>query len=175
MKKICVVLLFVAASAFAQTFPMMTQLPTGAPALAASNSYSSSFSFVVAGDNRPAHDGDPLTTPLLDIVKQLAATPPAFVVWGGDTVYGKQDIGIDAQYAQFLAAFKPVTVPVFNAPGNHEMVVRTMVACGTASDPYNGELPDFSGSMMASYKQSMAPPYGMFRYGNAAFLIGCTG
>jgi hypothetical protein len=169
MKKICVVLLFVAASAFGQTFPTMTQLPTGAAALPASNS--SSFTFVVAGDNRPAHDGDPLTTPLLDIVKQLAAAPPAFVVWGGDTVYGKQDVGIDAQYAQFLAAFKPVSVPVFNAPGNHEMVVQTMVACGTGGDPYNGELPDFSGSMMASYQKDMAPLYGMFRYGNAAFLI----
>jgi hypothetical protein len=169
MKKICLVLLFVAASAFGQTFPAMTQLPTGAPALTSSNS--TNFTFVVAGDNRPAKDGDPLTSPLLDIVKQLAATPPAFVVWGGDTVYGKQDIGIDAQYAQFLAAFKPVTVPAFNAPGNHEMVVQTMVACGTATDPWNGELPDFSGSMMASYTKSMAPLYGMFRYGNAAFLI----
>jgi hypothetical protein len=169
MKKICVVLLFVAASAFGQSFPAMTQLPTGAPALAASSS--STFTFVVAGDNRPAHDGDPLTTPLLDIVKQLAANPPAFVVWGGDTVFGKQDVGIDAQYAQFLAALKPIPVPVFNAPGNHEMVVQTMVACGTASDPYNGELPDFSGSMMASYQKDMAPLYGMFRYGNAAFLI----
>jgi len=169
MQKICAVIVFVAASAFGQTFPVMTQLPTGAAPLA--SSASTNFTFVVAGDNRPAHSGDPLTTPLLDIVKQLAANPPAFVVWGGDTVYGKQDIGIDAQYAQFLAALKPVPVPVFNAPGNHEMVVQTMVACGTASDPYNGELPDFSGSMMASYTRSMAPLYGMFRYGNAAFLI----
>jgi hypothetical protein len=62
-------------------------------------------------------------------------------------------------------------VPVFNAPGNHEMVVQTMVACGTSKDPWNGELPDFSGSMMASYTKSMSAPYGMFRYGNAAFLI----
>jgi len=168
MQKIFVVLLFVAASAFGQTFPVMTQLPTGAAPLA--SSASTNFTFVVAGDNRPASSGDPLTAPLLDIVKQLAATPPAFVLWGGDTVFGKQDIGIDAQYAQFLAALKPVPVPVFNAPGNHEMVVQTMVACGTASDPYNGELPDFSGSMMASYTRSMAPLYGMFRYGNAAFL-----
>src|SRR5437762_4828636 len=170
MRKILVVLLLgIGVSAFAQTFPAITQLPTGAPALQASSS--SSFTFVVAGDNRPAKNGDPLTQPLLDIVQKLAANPPAFVVWNGDTVYGKQDVGIDAQYAQFLAAFKPLSVPVFNAPGNHEMVVQTMVACGTASDPYNGELPDFSGSMMASYQKDMGPLYGMFRYGNAAFLI----
>jgi hypothetical protein len=168
-KLLAVLLLGIGVSAFAQTFPVMTQLPTGAPPLQASSS--TSFTFVVAGDNRPAKDGDPLTTPLFAIIRQLAANPPAFVVWGGDTVFGKQDVGIDAQYAQFLAALKPIPVPVFNAPGNHEMVVQTMIACGTAKDPYNGEIPDFSGSMMASYKQAMAPLYGMFRYGNAAFLI----
>jgi hypothetical protein len=154
----------------AQTFPPMTQLPTGAAQLEP-NAGSTSFTFVVAGDNRPAHDGDPLTKPLLDIINKLSANPPDFVVWNGDSVYGKQEVGITEQYAQFLAAFQPLTAPVFNAPGNHEMVVQTMIACGTASDPWNGELPDFSGSMMADYETSMAPPYGMFRYGNAAFLI----
>jgi len=169
-KLLAVLLLAIGVSAFGQTFPTISQLPTGAATLQP-NASATSFTFVVAGDNRPAKNGDPLTTPLLDIVKQLAANPPAFVVWNGDTVFGKQDIGIDQQYAQFLAAFKPVPAPVFNAPGNHEMVVQTMIACGTASDPYNGELPDFSGSMMASYQKSMSALFGMFRYGNAAFLI----
>ena len=99
MKKICAVIVFVAASALGQTFPTMTQLPTGAPPLGAS--LSANFTFVVAGDNRPAQGGDPLTTPLLDIVKQLAATPPAFVVWGGDTVYGKQDVASVAERFRF--------------------------------------------------------------------------
>ena len=159
--------------AFAQTFPTISQLPTGAPALQASSTSNStsSFTFVVAGDNRPAKSGDPLTKPLLDIVQRIAAAPPAFVVWDGDTVFGKQDVGIDQQYAQFLAALKPVPVPVFNAPGNHEMVVQTMIACGTTSDPWNAELPDFSGSMMVSYQSAMSAPFGMFRYGNAAFVI----
>lgn len=171
MKKIfALLLLAAAASALAQTFPAMTQLPTGAAVLQP-NLTSTSFTFAVAGDNRPAHAGDPLTTPLLDIIKRLAAAPPSFVVWGGDTVFGKQDVGIDQQYGQFLAAFKPLPVPLFNAPGNHEMVVQTMIACGTATDPYNGELPDFSGSMNADYIKSMGPLYGMFRYGNAAFLV----
>jgi hypothetical protein len=169
-KLLAVLFLAIGLSAFGQTFPTINQLSTGAATLQP-NASATSFTFVVAGDNRPAKNGDPLTTPLLDIVKQLAAKPPAFVVWNGDTVYGKQDVGIDQQYAQFLAAFKPVPAPLFNAPGNHEMVVQTMIACGTASDPYNGELPDFSGSMMASYQKSMAAPFGMFRYGNAAFLI----
>lgn len=172
MKKLAglLFLIAIAASAFGQTFPSINQLPTGAAALQP-NATATSFTFVVAGDNRPAKDGDPLTQPLLDIVQKLAAAPPAFVVWNGDTVYGKQDVGIDQQYAQFLAAFKPLTAPLFNAPGNHEMVVQTMIACGTSKDPYDGELPDFSGSMTASYQKSMSSPFGMFRYGNAAFLI----
>lgn len=151
-------------------FPPMTQLPTGASQLEP-NVGATSFTFVVAGDNRPAHSGDPLTTAMLDMVQRLSANPPEFVVWNGDTVYGKQEVGITEQYSQFLGALKPLTVPVFNAPGNHEMVVQTLVACGTASDPWNAELPDFSGSMMADYETSMAPLYGMFRYGNAAFVI----
>ena len=154
----------------AQTFPPILQLPTGAEQINPTPG-STSFTFVVAGDNRPAHDGDPLTKPLLDIITRLSANPPDFVVWNGDSVYGKQEIGIKEQYAQFLEAFKPLNVPVFNAPGNHEMVVQTLIACGTKADPYNGELPDFSGSMMADYESSMSAPYGMFRYGNAAFLI----
>jgi hypothetical protein len=159
-----------APAAPAQPFPTMTQLPTGATMLEPSLG-STSFTFVVAGDNRPAHNGDPLTKPMIDIVQRLAANPPDFVVWNGDSVFGKQEVGITDQYVQFLGAFKPLTVPVFNAPGNHEMLVQTMISCGTASDPWNGELPDFSGSMMADYETSMGPLYGMFRYGNAAFVI----
>jgi len=154
----------------AQPFPLMTQLPTGATQLEP-NAGSTSFTFVVAGDNRPAHSGDPLTKAMLDMVTRLSANPPDFVVWNGDTVFGKQEVGITEQYSQFLSALKPLAVPVFNAPGNHEMLVQTLVACGTASDPWNAELPDFSGSMMADYETSMAPLYGMFRYGNAAFVI----
>jgi hypothetical protein len=159
-----------APAAPAQPFPTMTQLPTGATMLEPSLG-STSFTFVVAGDNRPAHNGDPLTKPMLDIVQRLSANPPDFVVWNGDSVFGKQEVGITDQYDQFLGAIKPLTVPVFNAPGNHEMLVQTMISCGTASDPWNGELPDFSGSMMADYETSMGPLYGVFRYGNAAFVI----
>ena len=92
-KMFAVLLLAIGVSAFAQTFPTIKQLPTGAPALQPGSA--TSLTFVVAGDNRPASNGDPLTQPLLDIVKRLAAAPPAFVVWDGDTVYGKQDVGID--------------------------------------------------------------------------------
>jgi len=93
------------------------------------------------------------------------------VVWDGDTVFGKRQTGIAAQYVEFLAAMRKLPVPLFNAPGNHELVVQTNIPCGTPDDPWNSELPDWSGAMLAQYNYSMAPPYGMFRYGNAAFLV----
>src|SRR5205085_2112283 len=122
--------------------------------------------FVVAGDNRPAKATYPLTQPLLDTVARLAAHPPAFVVWDGDSVFGKRETGIAAQYAEFLGAMRTLPVPLFNAPGNHELVVQTNIPCGTKDDPWNAELPDWSGSMAATYSAAMSPAYGMFRYAN---------
>ena len=150
--------------------PPITPLPTGAPTLAP-NPSATKFTFVVAGDNRPAHRGDPLTQPMLDIVSKLAANPPAFVLWDGDVVYGKEAVQIGGEYAEVIDALKKVPVPVFNAPGNHEMVVQTNIPCGTKSDPWNAEVPDYSGAMASIYAKDVAPAYGMFRYGNAAFLV----
>jgi hypothetical protein len=150
--------------------PPATPLPTGAPALAP-NATATKYTFVVAGDNRPAHRGDPLTQPLLDIAGALVANPPAFVVWDGDIVFGKQAVTIGDEYTQFFGAMSKVPVPIFNAPGNHELVVQTNIPCGTKSDPWNAEVPDYSGAMAAQYAKSAGSAYGMFRYGNAAFIV----
>jgi len=155
----------VALSAYGQLSPI-AQLPTGAPALDA-NASATQFTFVVAGDNRPAKRGDPLTKPLLDIASQMKASPPSFIVWNGDAIFGKTSIGIDAEYEAFLDEWRKVPVPIFNAPGNHEMVVQTNISC----DKKSAEVPDYGGSMLATYREKMAQPYGMFRYGNAAFLL----
>lgn len=146
----------------AATFSTIPQVPTGAPALQP-NTGSTQFTFVVAGDNRPAKAGDGLTQPLQDIVTAIGKTPPALVVWNGDTVYGKKHKGVAAQYAQFLGAFSSTTAPLFNAPGNHEMV--TDIPCGKTK----GEFP--SSKSLDDYQKAMSPAYGMFRYGNAAFVI----
>jgi hypothetical protein len=45
--------------------------------------------------------------------------------------------------------------------------MRRFSACGRKS----AAVPDYGGSMLATYRQSMAQPYGMFRYGNAAFFV----
>jgi hypothetical protein len=149
--------------------PPAQPLPTGVPGLDPSPG-ATKYTFVVAGDNRPAKATYPLTQPLLDMIGRLAAQPPAFVVWDGDVVFGKRLVGIASQYVEFLSAMRKLPVPLFNAPGNHELVVQTNIPCGTKDDPWNAELPDWSGSMLASYSW-LAPAYGMFRYGNAAFLL----
>jgi hypothetical protein len=166
----CTLVVFSIAVAAHAQMPPAQQLPTGAAALDPSPGLTR-FTFVVAGDNRPAKAAYPLTQPLVDLVGRLAAQPPSFVVWGGDTVFGKRQTGIAAQYVEFLGAMRKLPVPLFNAPGNHELVVQTNIGCGTKDDPWNAELPDWSGAMLAQYYYSMAPPYGMFRYGNAAFLL----
>ena len=166
--RLTAILFFVAVAAQAQ-LPPAQQLPTGAPTLDPSLALTK-FTFVVAGDNRPAKAPLPVTQPLVDMVNRLAAQPPAFVVWDGDTVFGKKTVGIQAQYVEFLSTVRKLPVPLFNAPGNHELVVQTNIGCGTKADPWNAELPDWSGSMLAVYSW-LAPPYGMFRYGNAAFLV----
>jgi len=167
MSKVTFALLIaaVALPSYAQ-LPAISQLPTGAPQLAA-NASATQFTFVVAGDNRPAKAKDPLTQPLLDIVSKLQAAPPAFIVWNGDAIYGKSAKKLDDEYAAFLKAWSGVQAPIFNAPGNHEMVVATNIPC----DSKTAELPDYAGSMVAKYEKTMAQTYGMFRYGNAAFLM----
>jgi hypothetical protein len=159
-----------AAALSAQTLPPAAQLKNGAPALRP-RPHLTKFTFVVAGDNRSKKATDPPTQAMLDAISGIAAAQPAFVVWNGDTVFGKQDVGIASQYGAFLSAIGKIGVPVFNAPGNHEMVVQTNIPCGTASDPWSAELPDYSGSMAESYATAIGAPYGIFRHGNAAFII----
>src|SRR5260221_427947 len=90
--------------ATATMFPPVQQIATGAPTLQP-NPKATQFTFVVAGDNRPAKSGEGLTQPLTDIVAALQKSPPAFVVWNGDSIYGKQTTGLQPQYVQFQGAF----------------------------------------------------------------------
>src|ERR1700732_1430866 len=81
--------------------------------------------FVVAGDNRPTAKGAPLPRVLGAVVSEIALIRPDFVLWTGDTVYGYCDTGkeLEAEYQAFRAKAKPLegVVPLFNAPGNHEI------------------------------------------------------
>lgn len=133
-----------------------------------SNPKSDCFVFVVAGDNRPNHreDGPTKTTGQIFTAAQKANpslvsckdAKPAFVFWTGDSIYGKaptDEATVKSEYDAFLAIAKQAGVPVFNAPGNHEM--------DDGKDVPNAAMQGF-------YKKFMGEPYGAFTYGNSRFI-----
>ena len=85
------------------------------------------FTFVLAGDNRPAHRQcaqPPTPGKIFSAVQQMQNPSAAFVLWTGDTISGKQPDKpkrMRDQYREFLGIAKTAGVPVFNAPGNHEI------------------------------------------------------
>ncbi|HEX8179373.1 MAG TPA: metallophosphoesterase [Pyrinomonadaceae bacterium] len=140
--------------------PTLAPLPgTGAPKTA-----SAPFTFIVAGDNRPVSAATPQPTTPGAIFNDVSSKYPsaAFIFWTGDTVYGKDNLKtasdlqqITAQYKEFLALAQQAGVPVYNAPGNHEMDDKN--SCPSAQ-------------MQALYQQQMSLPYGAFTYQNARFI-----
>jgi hypothetical protein len=139
------------------------QMPTLAP-LPKTGSLSTAadpakFTFVLAGDNRPAHKSCKQPPTPGKIFAAVASLSPAaaFVLWTGDTISGKEPDGkkIHDEYKEFLDIAKIAGVPVFNAPGNHEM------------DDANN---DPSDAMKKLYKKYMAGFYGAFTYGNSRFI-----
>jgi hypothetical protein len=118
------------------------------------------FTFVLAGDNRPAHSGDPQSAVPGNIfcAVQRMNPPAAFVLWTGDTISGKDPQHpkrMHDQYKEFLGIATRAGVPVFNAPGNHEM-------------DDSKETP--SKTMKDLYRKYMAGTYGAFSYGNTRFI-----
>jgi hypothetical protein len=159
------------AAAPAQTFPTLAPLPgtgtLGTPADA------NNFTFVVAGDNRPPKSGDPQPPTLTAIVQAIQGMKgtgaPAFVLWSGDTISGKKpdkEKKMKKEYEEFLGIVKGAGVPVFAAPGNHELNDKPK----TQSCPKAIDEPDPSGNLLKDWEASMGVPFGVFRYGNAAFV-----
>ncbi|HEX4602502.1 MAG TPA: hypothetical protein VH724_00775, partial [Candidatus Angelobacter sp.] len=109
-------------AAFGQ-MPALAPLPQTGSLTPPGNS--TQFSFVIAGDNRPAKKGckqPPTPGKIFAAVKAL--NPPAsFVLWTGDTISGKAKHPKDAkdaaeiasEYSEFLGIAKSAGVPVFNA------------------------------------------------------------
>jgi hypothetical protein len=157
--------MFIIASLFATgAFAQMPALsPVGGTTLAPAGSLTS-FTFVVAGDNRPANATCPQPPQLADVLKGIAAQKPAFVLWDGDVVYGKNTATVASQYPAFLTAIKSAGVPVYVSPGNHEMDI--IGQC----NGQNVDAPDPSGKMLAAFQTAVGLPYGIFRYGNSAFF-----
>ena len=120
------------------------------------------FVFIAAGDNRPEKWCYPQSHVPKKIFAAGAKIKPAFVLWTGDSIYGKifsdsaaEEQRVQDEYTEFLSLAQTAGVPVFNAPGNHEM-----------DSCRNNPLP----VMMNLYKESMGIPYGAFNYGNSRFI-----
>ena len=116
------------------------------------------FTFVVAGDNRPAKATDPQGPTPKEIFAAAQKLGPAFVMWTGDTIYGKNPDDaklLHKQYKEFLDIARTAGVPVFNAPGNHEL--------DDSKDVPNAQ-------MLQYYISDMGPAYGAFTYGNSRFI-----
>ena len=81
------------------------------------------FVFVVAGDNRPTAHGAPWPRVLPAIFSEIRLIRPDFALWTGDTIYGYDDTReqLRKEYSEFEALAKHAGVPIFNAPGNHEI------------------------------------------------------
>src|SRR6185369_4189635 len=102
------------------------------------------FTFIAAGDNRPANSKSPQPATLSQLLKDSKQHNPTFIIWSGDTIAG------------------------FNTPGNHEMDVISH-----PSKNENVETPDDKMQAlylkMMEYPAN-APAYGAFNYGNSRFI-----
>ena len=144
------------------------------------NADASTFTFFVAGDNRPpkADSAQPPTPGL--IFAAAKKQRPAFIVWTGDMIYGLDSAHatrIKKQYDEFLALAKKGDVPVFSAPGNHEMDVK-LGGKGARKKSAGDTLIREAGSveMEALYRANLglaptAPINQAFTYGNSRFLL----
>jgi hypothetical protein len=127
------------------------------------------FWFIAAGDNRPASGQTPQPATLSQIFIDAQRFQPAFFFWSGDIIYG-HDVDrkkLEKQYGEFFGVAQVAKVPVFNAPGNHEMDTVEQQGSVTVEtgDP----------QLQAYYLEFMkfpanAPPYGSFDYGNSHFI-----
>lgn len=152
--------------------PTLAPLPAGSQSLDP-HSASSSFSFIFAGDNRPASSSCSQPPQLTNIVNAIKSRQPSFVLWGGDIIYGKDVAKAASEYAGFIEAVQSAGVPVLTVPGNHEMSLKGTVDCPVPGKKHKEKKidePDRSGKLAAAYKAAIGTPYGMFRYGNAAFI-----
>ena len=174
MKLITLAITLLAASlAHGQTstgFPQLPPVPQTGQLPA--NPGSTKFTFIVAGDNRP--QGKTATQPktLSRILSDAQRFKPAFFLWCGDTISGHTTDGptLQQQYAAFISIASKAKVPIFNAPGNHEMDT-------VSTDPKTKDTVETpNAQMLAFYLQYMfasnAPPnaYGAFSFGNSRFI-----
>lgn len=119
------------------------------------------FTFIVAGDNRPQTQTATPTAITAPMITDMMQYQPAFILWTGDAIAGKDSSNptlIQQEYQAFLNLLHTQApgVPVFFSPGNHEMNAANNAPCP---------------AMDALYQNNMVNElYGAFRYGNSRFI-----
>jgi 3',5'-cyclic AMP phosphodiesterase CpdA len=81
------------------------------------------FTFAVCGESRPTLPRMPFSAVTVRIMRELELLRPAFVLFTGDSVWGYQSSRQEFlnELDRFRALADSTGVPLFNAPGNHEM------------------------------------------------------
>ncbi len=89
------------------------------------------FTFVVFGDNRPNGETDPVPAVFKEMVAEVAALRPAFVVTTGDLVHGAGKVTpankaaklevVNKEYDEVMPLVQSIGAPVYFAAGNHEV------------------------------------------------------
>jgi hypothetical protein len=136
--------------------PLLTPM-TGTGQVAPSNA--NQFTFAVFGDNQGDQKSSEIISRIFEAVRDYRPPKPVFAFCLGDIVKGKDADDptkyIQQKYADYLDLAKKAGVPVFNAPGNHEMDDKD-------------DIP--SERMHKLYQENIAPTYGAFDFGNSHFI-----
>ena len=150
--------------------PQLDQSDGGLPLLTAMRgtgnlapSESNRFTFAVFGDSQGEEKAREIISGIFKAIHDHQPERSAFAFCSGDIVKGKDPKDptkyIRQKFAEYLELAKTAGVPIFNAPGNHEM--------DDADD-----IP--SERMHKIYRESVGPTYGAFDYGNSRFIaINC--
>jgi hypothetical protein len=112
---------------------------------------------VVAGDNRPTTQHAPSPRVLETIFSEIRLIRPDFLLWTGETVYGygNSPEELRKECSAFLSHAKRAAVPIFNAPGNHEI---------------HGDKPCNDPDPERQFKNHFGNTYGSFDYRGAHFI-----
>ncbi|MGY8654182.1 MAG: metallophosphoesterase family protein [Verrucomicrobiia bacterium] len=143
--------------------PMASMRGTGSPVAPVNPK---KFSFVVFGDSQ-GQENHPTLRAIYKDMKTAASPSPALALCLGDIIRGEptapfQSKAIEKQLQYSLKWAKRAGIPVYNAPGNHEM--DDVVSL----NPYT-EMPSLQ--MRLAYEKVIGPTYGAFDYGNSHFII----
>jgi Calcineurin-like phosphoesterase len=152
-------------------FPQLPPVPkTGQ---LSENPGTTQFTFIVAGDNRPQGKTPIQPKTLSQLLNDAQRFKPAFFLWCGDTISGHTADGktLKKQYDAFILAASKANVPIFNAPGNHEMdTVFTDPSEKTTIEIPNSQMLGFYLQYMRDPSNTPPSAYGAFNYGNSRFI-----